>query len=155
MQLNEFLDKNEEQLDEGLKFFKESKKLTKYADKIEAKLLAKHRKSKLSADEYSMMKTLLKEIRKASDDFERLEKKYKVKDLSKQDAKLEHAKYKKKYGGMLKDIKSDKVKKLFVTLGISAAIAAGVTGVINPAFFANISKVTTASDFAPNYTMSY
>jgi len=148
MDLEQFLEiNNEERLDEGLKFFKESKKLKKYANKIEAKLLSKQIKGKITSDEASFLKGLVNQINRASNDFEKLEAKYKVKELKKADAKVEHAKLAKKYGGILKDISNQKTKKLFIALGLGAAIVAGVTGIINPsALFSD--KSMAASDWA-------
>ncbi len=72
-ELNESYDEyvltEEYYLQEGLKFFKKSKRLKKYANKINKKVARKEGKKRVSPAQLNTLKTLSKNLTKLSDEY--------------------------------------------------------------------------------------
>lgn len=129
MTLQEMLEYEEQQkLNEGLVFSKQSKKLNKWADKVEKKLTSKMVKGSLTATQEKQIKEILSDIRIAAKEFENLEEKFKKKEIDRSKAKEQYEKLKNKHSGLLKKLKSDKIKKIFGVIGALGSIAGIIAG---------------------------
>lgn len=161
MKLNEFNEAYEEYtlteeyyLEEGLKFFKKSKRLYGYAERINKKLIKAEKKSPASSTEITQLKKLAKEITRLADEYKVIED-----DFSKgaTDKKLSQAKIKRvnlKNQQLVVKLKKNEIKQLFKKVGLGALII-GLGAVLvqlglSPKIAGIISSSTktTASSFA-------
>jgi len=143
MNLKEFIEENEnEQLDEGLRFFKKSDKLKKYADKIEEKLISAQSAGKIDADKASQVKEVISDARIAAKEFQRLEDKFKNKEIDRSKAKDELKKLKEKHSGLIKKVKKESLQKVMKIIG-AAGLLAGMLGVAQALGAPIISSKTT------------
>jgi predicted nuclease with TOPRIM domain len=132
-------------LEEGLIFFKESKKLKSLADKISNKLSKNKEKGKLDKEQIKTIENIVKELKQASDDFDKLEKEYK-KTNDKKKIREQYKELRKKYSHLIKRLKDEKNKKIFTILGISAIIAGALTGLYSMGIGVSVAS-SRASDF--------
>lgn len=121
-------------LNEGLVFFKESKKLRKLLEKIEKKVEMAEIKAetidlKIPKKDINEVIKMLKDI---ADNFENVEKKFKEAKGDKQKRiiiRTEHKEIKQKYKEILNKINNEKTIRIFMGIGIlSAILAAASTG---------------------------
>lgn len=133
MNLQEFIEHeengNDEELNEALRVFKQSKKFKDFADKIEEKLITAKSKGKIEDDKAKMIDEVVKEARMASQEFERVEDKFKEKKIDRKKAKEEIKRLKNKYSGLVKKMKSETTKKAMRAIGAVAAFA-GLAGLL-------------------------
>jgi hypothetical protein len=142
-----------EVLEEGLKFFKKSKQLRKYADKIERVMARKTDKGK---EEYGrVLRDLVSRIKKLADKFDVIEQAFAKKEINRADARAKLKKLKVENQEILGKLKNDQIKKALKVFGI-LAIGAGIYAFLGPAGFGkqivdmlSTTKLTTASSFAP------
>lgn len=141
---------SDEELNEGLRIFKQSLKFKKYADKIEAKLVSAKAKGKIEASQVKIIENVIREAQMGAQEFERIETKFKEKTLDRSKAKIELQRLKKKYGGLVKKLKSDKVKTAMKIIG-AAAILTSILGVLFGLGIGTTSSsvLMTGSDFRP------
>jgi len=133
MNLSQFIESennnNDEELNEALRIFKKSAKFKNYADKIEAKLITAKSKGKIDGEKAKLVEDVVKEARMASQEFMRVEDKFKGKELDRSKAKAEVKRLKAKYSGLIKKLKSAKTKKIMAAIG-AGAILVGLAGVL-------------------------
>lgn len=146
MNLHELIEYEElngdEELNEGLRIFKQSAKFKKYADKLESKLVSTKAKGKIESSQIKIIEEVIKEARTGAQEFQRIEDKFKDKTLDRSKAKAELQRLKKKYAGLVKKLKSDKVKTAIKIIG-GAAILAGILGVLGGILGVGTSSVIT------------
>ena len=115
-------------LEEGLKFFKKSNKLYKYADKILDKLVKAESKKNVSATEVSTLKALNKKVIKLADEFKVIEDNFSSGKMKKEVSKQKLKQLTQKKNNIIKDMKSDKTKSILKKVGLGAvAVATLVT----------------------------
>lgn len=146
MELNSGL-KTTQDINEGIKYFKESKKLRDLADKITNKLSKSKEKGKVEKEHIDMVEEIIDRTREASKEFEDLEKRFKEGKVEKREAKEEHKELKKKYSDLVKRINSARNKKIFTILGIGALAASLLATLYGLGVGVAVSKIT-ASSFA-------
>lgn len=146
IELNEvfdnYTDTDEFYLEEGFKFFKLSKRLYKYADKIEKQLISvdkKRRRGDISITKHQInyLKDLHKNIEKVADEVRDIEKKWDINKISKEDMKKEIEKIKKKYEPIFNTLKKETTKILLKEIGLGSLLTGlmlALTGVFNPFF---------------------
>lgn len=155
MNLKEFIEyennDNDEELNEALRIFKQSDKFKKYADNIEDKLIKAKSKGKIESEKAKMIEEVVKEARMASQEFQRVEDKFKDKKIDRKKAKEEIKRLKNKYSGLVKRVKSENMKKVMKVIGAGAALAglAGVLGGVLGIGTGSSSFLMTGSDFVP------
>lgn len=110
-------------LTEGLRFFKDSKKLYKLALKIENK----YHKVSNQETRYILRQTVEK-IRNAASQFEKLEKRYSV---DKKNVKEEYKDLRRQYVEIFQYIKKQNIKEALVSVGIFAAVSASMALLID------------------------
>ena len=138
---------SDEELNEALKIFKQSAKFAKYADRIEAKLTSTKSKGKIDGPQIKIIQGVIDEARTGAKEFERVEAKFKDKTLDRSKAKEEIKRLKKKYSGLIKKLKSDKVKTAMKMIG-GAALLAGFLGILGGVFGVGTgSFITKAQSF--------
>ena len=110
----------EEILNEGLVFFKHSKRLTRLLEKIESKTF------KIKKQEpKGVMIMVVEKLKEAIEIFKKLEEKYKGKEKKKTREGYEKAK--EKYKDLLLLLKQDETKKAFKAIGLASALVALTT----------------------------
>lgn len=117
---------NEEQiLTEGIKFFKNSKKITKLANKLEKK--ANKLFDKDNVEGSKELSKFVSETKNIADKFQKLEDEYKnAKDKDKKkELKTKYSSLEKEFQKLLKILKQEKVKKSLVEVG-GLALAASI-----------------------------
>lgn len=124
------------QLEEGLKVFKKSKKLSKYADRIDKAIGKAETKRKVSPSEVTRLKALSKDISKLSDEFKVIEDDFAKGSVSKKVSKEKLKRVKRTNERLLNLMKKDATKETFKKIGIGA-VALGLIyafGAWNPAW---------------------
>lgn len=134
---------SDEELNEALKFFKQSAKFKKYADRIEAKLTAAKSKGKIDSSQIKVVQSVIDEARTGAKEFERVEDKFKEKTLDRSKAKEEIKRLKAKYSGLIKKLKSDKVKTAMKVIG-GVALLASFLGILGGVFGVGVSGGITS-----------
>ena len=140
-EMNEAYDENalteEYLLQEGLKFFKKSKKLYNYVDRVDKKLAKKETKSKISASEISKLKAMSKDLLRLADEYKVVEDNAAAGKTDKKVAKGKIKQLGQKNARLLALLKKDETKQIFKKIGFGA-IAIGLTaaltqlGMMNP-----------------------
>lgn len=130
---NEYL-LTEEYLVEGLKIFKKSTKLYKFANKIDKKVIKLRDKNK--SEDVQVAQKLSKEVKKLADEYKAVEDAFASKELDRNTAKTKLTSLKKHNDTLLTKIKSDQTKSAMKKIGLGllvGGLAAGVAAVaINP-----------------------
>jgi len=132
MNLNEFL-MNEEVIDEGLKYFKKSKKLEKHINSIKTKLNTE-RANGISEEQKRVLTTLITHVSKLKTKFEKIENDYLNKVIDKKTAKEKSKKLVNDNKKLFNDLNSPIVKKALAAIGLSAGLGVVIAGLI-PAFY--------------------
>jgi len=114
----------EEYLQEGLKYFKKSKRLYKFADKIDNKIAKEKMKLEKKGKDVNLdtIEKTSKEIRKLADSYKVVEDAFASKEIDRSTAKQKINDLKIKYGAVLQYIRKENVKKAFKFLGIGALL---------------------------------
>lgn len=158
-ELNESYDEyvltDEYYLEEGLKFFKKSKRLYSYVDRINKRLAKAESKNKVSPSDISRLKALSKSVLKLADEYKVIEDDF---GKGKTDKKLSKEKIKRinrDNDRLVVLLKKNETKQAFKKLGIGALVL-GLGAVLvqlgmTPQIAGLLSKTTTvtASSFAP------
>lgn len=134
-----------EDLDEGIKYFKESKKLRKLADKISNKMDKLKEKGDVEEKRVKMVEEIIDRTKEASEEFEDLEKRFKEGEIEKEDAKEEHKELTKKYSDLVNRIKSERNKKIFTALGIGSLAATLLATFYGLGIGVAVSKISAGS----------
>lgn len=119
-ELNESYDEymlTEEYLVEGLKIFKKSKRLYKFANKIDKKLIKLNDNPK-KAEEVKAALKLSKQVKKLADEFKVVEDAFRDKELDKATAKSKIKNLKIHHEVLLKHVKSKQTKALLGKIGL-------------------------------------
>lgn len=125
-QLNENYDEHiltEEYLIEGLKVFKKSKKLYKYANKIDKKIINLRDKGK--TEDVRVAEKLSKDVKKLADNFKAVEDAFKEKELDKSTAKNKLKSLQKEHEVLLSYVKKEGTKSALKKIGL-AGLAGGL-----------------------------
>ena len=122
---NEYTNTEEYYLEEGLKIFKKSKKLYKYADRIDKKLAKAETKKKASPSEISKLKALSKDIMKLADEFKVIEDDYSSGKVEKGISKEKIKRIKRTNERLITLMKKDETKKIFKKIGLGI-LSAGI-----------------------------
>lgn len=131
-------------LEEGLKIAKKSKKLYKYADRIEKAIAKAEVKKRVSPNEVSRLKALSKDIMKLADEFKVIEDDFASGKTDKKLSKEKLKRVKRTNERLLTLMKKDATKQTFKKLGIAAVgigLAAAFAG-WNPAWNYSISAAS-------------
>jgi len=161
MKLNEFNKAYDEYtlteeyyIEEGLKFFKKSKRLYKYAERINNKLIKAEKSSPASSTEINGLKGLAKDIIRLADEYKVIEDNYSKKTTNKKVSKEKIKKINYENSQLIAKLKKDETKRLFKKIGLGA-ISLGLGAVLaqlglTPAIAGALSKSTTTvgSSFA-------
>jgi len=118
-QLNENYEEyilTEEYLTEGLKVFKKSKKLYKFANKIDKKLI--NLRDKRKEEDVKVAEKLSKDVKNLADKFKTVEDAFKDKDLDKETAKNKLKSLKKEHEVLLSYVKKERTKSALKKIGI-------------------------------------
>lgn len=136
-ELNESYDEyllTEEYLVEGLKVFKKSSKLYKFANKMDRELIKLKDKGK--ADDVTSVTKLSKDVKALADEYKAVEDAFANKDLDKKTAKAKLKTLAKHNDQVLTTVKSKQMKSAMKKVGLGltvGALAAGVAAIaINP-----------------------
>lgn len=129
MRLNEFNEAYEEHtlteeyyLEEGLKFFKKSGRLYKYADRVNNKLINAEKRGKVSETELKELKKLTKELVALADEYKVIEDDF-AKDNTKKDvAKTKIKRVNLKNERLVAKLKKDETKNIFKKIGLGALV---------------------------------
>lgn len=119
-ELNESYDEymlTEEYLVEGLKIFKKSKRLYKFANKIDKKLIKLNDKTN-KTEEIKAAQKMSKQLKKLADEFKVVEDAFRDKELDKQTAKTKIKNLKTHHEILLKYVKSKQTKALLGKIGL-------------------------------------
>lgn len=103
-------------INEGLKFFKKSDRLIKYADKIDEKNKKKNNDPKLS--------DLVSKMRELSKEYSEVEQRFANKEVTRGRAKELIEKVNKENEELYKTFKTEETKSLLKTIGLAASISA-------------------------------
>ena len=162
MKLNEFNEAYDEYtlteeyyLEEGLKFFKKSKRLYKYAERINKKLIKAEKKSPASSTETTQLKNLAKDIVRLADEYKVIEDDFSKGSTDKKVSKGKIKRINLKNEQLVAKLKKDETKQLFKKVGLGAVVI-GLGAVLiqlglSPQMAGIITKTTsvTASSFSP------
>ncbi len=125
-ELNESYDEyvltEEYYLQEGLRFFKKSKRLKKYANKINKKIAKKEGKRKVSPAQLNTLKTLSKNLTKLSDEYAVIEKDFASGDVNKKMSKEKLKSVDRNNKAILAKLKSKEVGGIFKAVGLGALV---------------------------------
>lgn len=113
----------ENEINEELRFFKKSEKLSNYADKIENKLSKFIKSKNIEPEKASLINDFIKKIRDASKEFSDVETSFKNKSISRKEAKEKLDKLKEKYSALMRDLKKETLKKALRIIGVGAVLA--------------------------------
>jgi len=120
---DEYAQTEEFYIEEGLKAFKKSKKLYKYADKIEKKLAKAEKSKRVSPAEVSKLKGLAKDIMKLADEFKVIEDDYASGKVEKSLSKEKLKRVKRTNERLLTLMKKDETKSIMKKIGLGALTA--------------------------------
>lgn len=109
-------------LEEGLKIFKKSKKLFKYADRIQKAVAKAETKKKVSPAEVSRLKALATDITKLADEFQVIEDDFAKGNVDRKVSKGKIKRVEMKNAALLAKLKKDEMKQTFKKIGMSALI---------------------------------
>lgn len=136
-QLNENYDEyilTEEYLIEGLKVFKKSTKLYKFANKIDKKIIKLRDKNK--GEDVGIAEKLSKDIKRLADEFKAVEDAFKNKELDKSVAKNKIKSLQKQHAVLLSYVKKEATKsalKKIGLVGLAGGLVAALGSVAIPA----------------------
>lgn len=135
---------NDEELNEGLKFFKKSKQFSKYADKLELKLSKSKMKGRIKKEDAKELQDVILDIRVGAKEFSRVEDKFRDRKFTRKEAKVEINKLKEKYKELNKKVNSERFKKIAKVIG-AAAVVTSVGLLLNQFFSPSTMYMYTAS----------
>ncbi len=107
-------------LKEGLKAFKKSKRLYKYAGKLEKALIKAESKKRISPMEISSLKALNKDVMKLADEYKVIEDEYAVGGVKKVVSKAKLKRIDMKNSNLIKKMKKAETKSAFKKIGLAA-----------------------------------
>ena len=114
---------NEEYLTEGIRFFRNSKRIEKLIKKFEVALITvRDPETKNEVEDY------IRQLKKAKLDFEAVEQKFMVGD--KTEAKEEYNQLKIKFASIIADINKESVKHFMITAGLAAFVFALFSSIV-------------------------
>jgi len=153
-QLYESISKSDlEVLEEGLKFFKKSKQLYRFADKIERTMARATDKGNL--EKGHVLRELVKDLRNLAKKYDSVEQDFAKKEISRADAKNKLNSLKIENQNLLDKLKKNNVKNIFKKIGLGALIfsviallGAGGKSLVD---MLSITTLKTASDFYPKF----
>jgi hypothetical protein len=129
MKLNNFNEAYEEHihtdeyyLEEGLKFFKKSSRLYKYAERVNDKLIKAEKKGKISKTEIGTLKKLSKDIISLADEYKVIEDDFVKGNTKKEVAKSKVKSVNLKNETLVSKLKKDEVKGIFKKVGLGALV---------------------------------
>ena len=120
---NEYTKTDEYYLEEGLKAFKKSKKLYKYAERIERKLAKAEKSKRVSPSEVSKLKALSKDIMKLADEFKVIEDDFASGKVEKTLSKEKLKRVKRTNERLLTLMKKDETKNIMKKIGLGTLTA--------------------------------
>jgi hypothetical protein len=137
-------------IEEGLRVFKKSKQLRRYADKLERSMARKADRGK--AESAKVLKDLISRIRSLADKFDKIEQSFARKEITRAEAKSKIKELKLENQELMNKLKSFNVKRALKIFGISAVGAALVpvlvslgNALIN---MTAVKSIITGSDFS-------
>ena len=107
-------------LEEGLKAFKKSKRLYKYATKLEKALVKAETKKRASPSEISSLKALSKDVMKLADEYKVIEDEFAVGGIKKVVSKGKLKRVGLKNSNIIKKMKKAETKSAFKKIGLAA-----------------------------------
>ncbi len=119
---DEYVLTEEYYLQEGLKFFKKSKRLKKYANKINKKVAKKEGKKRISPAQLNTLKTLSKNLTKLSDEYAVIEKDFASGNVNKKISKEKLKSADRNNKAILAKLKSKEVAGVFKAIGLGALV---------------------------------
>ena len=119
---DEYIQTEEYCLEEGLKVFKKSKRLYKFADKIDKKLAKLEKKTNVSPSEVSKLKKISSDLVRLADEYKVIEDAFATKQASKKVSKEKIKSLNRKNEKLLSDMKSAETKSIMKKIGLGSLI---------------------------------
>ena len=120
---DEYIQTEEYYLEEGLRIFKKSKKLYKYAKRIDKKIAKAETKKRVSPSEVSRLKLLSKNILKLADEFKVIEDDFASGKTDRKLSKEKLKRVKRVNEKLISDMKKSETKLIFKKIGLGALTA--------------------------------
>jgi len=142
---DEYTQTEEFYLEEGLKAFKKSKKLYRYADKIDKRLAKAEMRKKVSPAEVSKLKALSKDIMKLADEFKVIEDDFATGKVEKKLSKEKIKRIKRTNERLISLMKKDEIKSIFKKIGLGTLITGMLAALWATGAMSGLGVVKTAA----------